>query len=168
MNPLFEYLWPGIALAIVLGASAATIGFRRRFEGGARLGWLGGFAVAGLVGMALWSGPLGAADRFAGRVEGVARTTLDYYEMNQVKAGLQRGPLSRRIELSGSADSFQAGELVRLMGEVPGAHDARWSKARYLPLLAEGALGVVAGFLLGMLLAYLFELHRRYNAQWKW
>ena len=52
----------------------------------------------------------------------------------------------------------------------------------HLPLLSLTMLGVLAGafiglglfliavlgFLFGLLLAYLIELHRRYNAQWNW
>jgi hypothetical protein len=35
-------------------------------------------------------------------------------------------------------------------------------------LIAEGMAVSVLGFLFGLLLAYLFELRRRYNAQWNW
>jgi ABC-type lipoprotein release transport system permease subunit len=35
-------------------------------------------------------------------------------------------------------------------------------------LLVEGLFAAVLGFLLGLLLAYLVELRRRYNAQWNW
>ena len=34
--------------------------------------------------------------------------------------------------------------------------------------LVEGGAIAVLGFLFGLLLAYLIELHRRYNAQWNW
>jgi membrane associated rhomboid family serine protease len=37
-----------------------------------------------------------------------------------------------------------------------------------MPLIAEGAAGAVLGFLFGLLLAYLVELRRRYNAQYNW
>jgi hypothetical protein len=37
-----------------------------------------------------------------------------------------------------------------------------------VPLIAEGAAVAVLGFLLGLLLAYLVELRRRYNAQYNW
>jgi hypothetical protein len=36
------------------------------------------------------------------------------------------------------------------------------------PLIAEGGLIALLGFLVGLLLAYLVELRRRYNAQWSW
>jgi len=78
---------------------------------------------------ALWHGPLGAADRFATRADKIARATLDYYELPAVAARLERGPLTRRIILSGRADSFQRSELVRIMGQVPGVNDVRWDPA---------------------------------------
>ena len=78
---------------------------------------------------ALWHGPLGAGDRFATRADKIARATLDYYEMPAVSARLERGPLTRRIVLSGPADPFQRSELVRIMGQVPGVADARWDPA---------------------------------------
>ena len=78
---------------------------------------------------ALWHGPLGAADRFATRVDKIARATLDYYELPTVSARLERGPLTRRIILSGPADPFQRSELIRIMGQVPGVNDVRWDPA---------------------------------------
>ena len=78
---------------------------------------------------ALWHGPLGAGDRFAIRADKIARATLDYYELPAVSARLERGPLTRRIILSGPADPFQRSELVRSMGQVPGVTDARWDPA---------------------------------------
>ena len=53
--------------------------------------------------------------------------------------------------LSGPADDFQRGELVRLMSQVPGVSGATWSDRRGgLPLIAEGALAAILGFLLGL------------------
>jgi hypothetical protein len=47
--------------------------------------------------------------------------------------------------------------------------EARWSgDGGGLPLIAEGMIASLLGFLLGLLLAYLVELRRRYNAQWNW
>lgn len=37
-----------------------------------------------------------------------------------------------------------------------------------MPLLVEVLLLTLAGFALGSLLAYLLELHRRANANWRW
>jgi cell division protein FtsX len=112
---------------------------------------------------------LGAADRFSTRVERGARQALDYYEMNRVTAQLQRNPLSRRLILTGPADDFQHSELVRVLDQLPGVSSVSWSPGRGgIPLIAEGALLAIVGFLVGLLLAYLVELRRRYNAQWKW
>ena len=98
-----------------------------------------------------------------------ARQTLDYYEMTKVTAHLHHGPLTRRLILSGPADDFQSSELVRIMGDLPGVSNARWSaKGGGLPLIVEGMAAAVLGFLLGLLLAYLVELRRRYNSQWNW
>ncbi|MDL2341453.1 MAG: hypothetical protein QFB89_09005, partial [Pseudomonadota bacterium] len=90
------------------------------------------------------------------------------YEMTQVQARLARSPLSRELLLTGPADDFQTSELVRIMGSLPAVSKARWQREPSLPLAAEGALAAIAGFLLGLFLAYLLELHRRYNAQWDW
>jgi hypothetical protein len=43
-----------------------------------------------------------------------------------------------------------------------------WSGGTGVPLILEGALDAVLGFLLGLLVAYLRELRRRYNANWNW
>jgi hypothetical protein len=89
--------------------------------------------------------------------------------MYQINARLHRGPLTRRLILAGPADDFQSSELVRIMGAVPGVSGARWSeKASGPPLAVEGAAIAVLAFLLGLLLAYLVELRRRFNAQWNW
>jgi hypothetical protein len=85
--------------------------------------------AATLAAGALWHGPLGAADRFATRADKIARATLDYYEMPQVSARIERSPMTRRIILSGPADPFQRSELVRIMGQVPGINDVRWDPA---------------------------------------
>lgn len=74
----------------------------------------------------LWHGPLGAADRLAAQIEAQSRSTLDYFEMPRVSARLQRGPLTRRLILSGPADDFQRGELVRIMDAQPGVGEVAW------------------------------------------
>jgi hypothetical protein len=86
---------------------------------------LGGIAATLAFG-ALWHGPLGAGERFATRAEKISRATLDYYELPAVAAHLERNPLSRRIVLSGPADSFQRSELLRIMRQVPGVSAVRW------------------------------------------
>ena len=83
--------------------------------------------AAVLAETALWHGPLGAGDRLAGKIERTARTTLDHYEMPLVTARLERSPLRRRLLLSGPADDFQHGELVRMLDEIPGVASVRWT-----------------------------------------
>ena len=164
MNVLWSYFWPIFAAGLVIGAIAGSIAFRRNRN----LALIAG-AVLAIAAAALWHGPLGGADRFATRVERGARQALDYYEMTRVTAQLQRAPLSRRLILTGPADDFQHSELVRVLDQLPGVSSVSWSPGRGgVPLVAEGALLAIAGFLVGLLLAYLVELHRRYNAQWKW
>ena len=52
---------------------------------------------------------------------------------------------------------------------MPGVESASWtSNNGGLPLIAEGMGVAILGFLLGLLVAYLVELRRRYNAQWNW
>jgi hypothetical protein len=86
--------------------------------------------LAATVGFtALWHGPLGAGERLATETETRARQTLDYYELPMIQAKLQRGPLSRRLVLSGPADDFQRSELVRILDETPGVLEVRWDPA---------------------------------------
>jgi hypothetical protein len=166
MSTFWAYLWPALGAGLVVGVVAGAIAFRRRPWRNAALaiGFVASIALA-----ALWHGPLGGADRFSAEVERRVQKTLVYYEMTQVSAHLHHGPLTRRILLSGPADDFQRAELARLIDQVPGVADARWSSdGGGMPLIAEGAGVAVLGFLLGLLLAYLIELRRRYNAQWTW
>ena len=165
MSALWSYFWPAFAAAMVIGALAGLVGFRRRRR---NLTLAAGLALA-IAAAALWHGPLGAGDRFAARVERGIQQTLVYYEMTDVTGRLQRDPLSRRVLLSGRANDFQRSELTRFMNEIPGVRETRWdSSGGGLPLLLEAAAAALAGFLLGLLLAYLLELRRRHNAQWKW
>ena len=85
--------------------------------------------AASLAFTALWHGPLGAGDRLAARAEVIARRTLDYYELPMIQARMERQPMSRRIVLSGPADNFQRGELVRIMDQIPGILEATWDHA---------------------------------------
>ena len=163
MNPLLEYFWPIAALGFGLGAILGTIAFRRR----QRALVVVGLALA-IAGAAVWHWPLGAADRFTARIEPFARTVLVDWEMGQVQAQLHRDPLSRRLVLNGPADDFQREQLQLMMSTIPGVSTATWSRSGGIPLIVEAALAAVAGFLLGLLLAYLIEIRRRHNAQWKW
>jgi hypothetical protein len=164
-----DYFWPSFAAGVVIGVIALTIIFRRRSSRRRKLP-----AVAVAIGAAVllslvWSGPLGGGRQFIDSVEPVARETLDYYEMTQVSAPLGHAPLTRELILEGPADDFQRSELVRVMSQVPGVSGAAWKGGNGAwPIVLEGALMAIAGLLLGALLAYLFELHRRYNAQWSW
>lgn len=169
MSALFDYLWPSLGVGAVCGAIAGSLVLRRNILSAKRFVWLAAGLAAAFAGSLLWSGPLDGGDRFIARVERHARLTLDHYEMVQVDARLARSPLTRTLMLKGPADDFQRSELVRLMSSLPGVREARWSPARRtLPLVAEGGLGTLAGFILGLFLAYLLNLHRRYNAQWNW
>ena len=78
---------------------------------------------------ALWHGPLGAGERLAAKAEAAARAQLDRDEMFQVQARIQRGPLSRRLIVSGPADDFQRAEIIRRLDAVPGVLDVRWDPA---------------------------------------
>ncbi len=120
--------------------------------------------AATLAAGALCHGPLGAADRIAGQIEGDARIVLDNYEMPRVSARLARAPLRRTLLLTGPADDFQRAEIVRLLDTLPGVSDARWTNSPgswSLPLLAEAELFALVGYAIGMIFAYLLELRRR-------
>lgn len=169
MNPLMDYAWPGFAIGLTLGAIIGTVVLHRRMTGARRLGWIGGAALAAIASVAIHSGPLGAANRFSTDIERFSRLALDNLEMTQVDARLGRGPLSRKLYLSGPADDFQRSELSLIMGNVPGVSTATWDRGeRALPLVVQGALIALAGVALGWFLAGLLEWHRRYNAQWNW
>jgi hypothetical protein len=166
MNTLLSYFWPPLAAGLLVGLLAGIIGFPRGKRRNAALG-LGIFVSLALA--ALWHGPLGGADRFSVRVERNARAALDHYEMPKVSAHLHHRPLTRRLMLAGPADDFQTSELARLLSQLPGVSRAQWSRAPAgPPLILEGFGVSIAGFLLGLLLAYLIDLHRRHNAQWTW
>ena len=166
MSFLWNYFWPCFAVGLLVGGLIGTIAFRHRSRRNAALA-VGIFLSLFLAG--LWHGPLGAADRFRVQVEHDARAVLDHYEMTQVTAHLHRGPLTRHMVLSGPADDLQTSELVRTMDTLPGVSRAQWGASPAgLPLIVEGLAVALLGFLLGLLLAYLVELRRRYNAQWNW
>jgi type II secretory pathway component PulJ len=84
-------------------------------------------AAAVLAETALWHGPLGASDRFAGKIERTAQAALQRFEMPLVNARLERSPLRRRLVLSGPADDFQQRELVRMLDQIPGVSGVRWT-----------------------------------------
>ena len=186
MSTLLGFFWPIFAFGLIAGLAAGLVGFRRRrpatkgtFAGPfpappktphRRYAALGTGIAISLAGAAIWTGPLGAADRLTSQVERQAREALDYYEMPKVTAHLHRAPLTRRLLLAGGQlDPWQRAELTRLFSQVPGVSRATWSEGDAgLPLILESLIVSVLGFLLGLLLAYLIELRRRYNAQWNW
>jgi hypothetical protein len=185
MSLLWAYFWPPFAAAIAVGLIAGLVGFRLKIVRSTErpsefefvrppprrraLALIAGLA-ASIAAAALWHGPFGAADRFTTEVERNARRALDYYEMPRIAAHLHRGPLTRTLILSGGpTDDFQTSELARLLSQLPGVSRASWSQnAGGAPLISEAAGVSILGFLFGLLLAYLVELHRRHNAQWNW
>ena len=181
MNTLWTYFWPVFAAGILSGVVTGVVGFRLKIvrrgsepefvrpPARRRKFALCGGLAASIILAALWHGPLGGAHRFTNEVEGGARRALNYYEMPKIDARLHRGPLTRVLILSGSADDFQTSELARLLSQLPGVSRAQWTNDDAGPPLIVEAAGVsILGFLFGLLLAYLVELRRRYNAQWTW
>lgn len=165
MNIFWSYFWPPLGAGILAGIVAGAIAFR---SSRIRISALAIGALFAIALAALWHGPLGAADRYASEVERSVRETIIYWDIPQVSGHLDHAPLTRTVHLSGPADDFQRSELVRIIGEVPGVERATWSNGGGVPLIVEGAAAAILGFLLGLLVAYLRELRRRYNAQWNW
>ena len=165
MNAFWSYFWPPFCAGLVVAIIAGAIAFRSRKRRIVAI-VAGVLAAIGLT--ALWHGPLGGADDFAARVEQSVRASLVYNEIPEVSGHLHRGPLTRRVLLSGPADDFQRGELDRIIGDLSGVESTSWSGGTGVPLIVEGGIAALLGFLLGLLVAYLRELRRRYNANWNW
>jgi H+/Cl- antiporter ClcA len=164
MNAFWSYFWPAFAAGLVIGAFAATMGFRRsRLRPALAVG-----AALAIAAAALWHGPLGGADRFAARIDHIVQKTFAFYEIPQATGHLQRGPLTRQVLLSGQADEFQRSELVRLMEAIPGVSSASWTTTAGVPLIVQGALAALIGVVAGLLLAWFIESRRRVNAQYSW
>lgn len=122
--------------------------------------------AATIVSALLWHGPGGAAERFVTRSERDVRQMLDYFELPQVTAQVQRAPVARRIIYSGQADDFQRAELVRLGEDLPGIGEARWSAPRTmlnfpLPMVAEAVALAIGFFLLGLTISAIAWFARR-------
>ena len=175
MNAFWSFFWPMIGLGLLAGVIAGLVGYRRRpgmllvayRKRRLRVPVAGGLAC--ILAALLWTGPLGGADRFVAAVDREVHQSLVYNEMTMMQAHLHRGPLTRRIALSGPADDFQRGALAEALSALPGVSTARWGSADGgLPLVVEAAIAALLGYALGLLLAYGVELRGRYNAQWSW
>jgi hypothetical protein len=177
MNLFWDLYWPAISAAVVIGVLSGRIAYRLPNSGHSpsyRRKRLVTVVIAGaaiLLAAWIWHGPVGTGDRFATTVERQARQVLVNFEMEPVHAVVVRGPLRRSLVLSGPADDFQRSELVRILNDVAGVGEVHWAETHgsfILPLVAEVELAALISFGLGLLLAYLLELRRRYNAQWSW
>ncbi|GAA4749188.1 hypothetical protein GCM10023264_14290 [Sphingomonas daechungensis] len=177
MNFLWDLYWPVITAAVVIGVVAGRIGFRKDKAVG-REAYKRKRSLTVLIATAavliiawVWHGPVGTGERFASSTEQFTRKVLIDWEMAPVQAAVVRSPLKRSLVLSGPADAFQRSELVRILNDVPGVGEVHWADSGSgfaLPLLLEVELAALISFGLGLLLAYLLELRRRYNAQWSW
>ena len=184
MNAFWTYFWPPLGAGLVIGIIAGAFTFRVRIvrvrerphepdlippPRQRQALALGIGLVASIAAAVLWHGPLGAADRFSSEVERYAHEVLvENYAPAGMTARIHHGPLTRQLMLSGPGDDFQRSEAARLLSQVPGVSDASWTPALGIPLIAQGAITAVMGFLLGVLVAYLLELRRRHNSQWNW
>jgi hypothetical protein len=185
MSILWTYFWPCFGAGLLCGVIAGIFAFRAprvRVKAApeeiaaALASWsrrrgqaLIAGALATCLAVALWHGPLGAADRLAVELERSARQELvDKNAPPGVTARIHRAPLTRQVILSGAADDFQRAEAARLLSEIPGVSDAEWNNSMGVPLIVEGIATSLVGFLIGLVLAYLVELRRRHNSQWTW
>ena len=175
MNLLWDYYWPAITAALVIGVVSGVIGFRNSRGAAApqrrRLLAFGAGALAAFAATALWHGPLGAGDRLANSLDRDVRQLIVAFEVPQFLSRVERDPIRRMILLSGPADDFQRAELVRILDASPGVAAARWdntSGGSSLPVLAEVSLASLVAFGLGLLLSFLLELRRRSRAEWRW
>ena len=168
MSTLLAYFWPAFAAGLAIGAFdrwwLARPGRKHRPV------IVHALAIAAVLAFTgLWHGPLGGAARLENRIERTARLNLAYYEMPQVRAELQRRPLTRHVRLSGTADDFQRSALAGVMDGIPGVASAGWSAGRLaIPLLLEAALAAITGLIVGMLVAIAVLDRRRRNAEWRW
>ena len=96
MNVFWSYFLPIVLAGMVIGAVAATLGFRRK---SLRPALVAGAGLC-LVAAGIWHGPLGAAGHFSSSVERSARQALIDWEMPQVTAHLHQRPLSRQLVLA--------------------------------------------------------------------
>ncbi|MEA3058483.1 MAG: hypothetical protein QOF34_1298 [Sphingomonadales bacterium] len=185
MNIWWIYFWPPISAGLLCGVIAGIVAFRAprvrvkaaQAEIDAALAqWkirriraLVAGAAAAILFAALWHGPFGAADRFSADVERTAGLVLAAYDAPPgMNARIHHGPLTRQLILSGPGDDFQRDEAAKILSRISGVGDASWTRSLGIPLIVEGAIAAVLGFILGLVLAYVVELRRRHNAQWNW
>lgn len=184
MNAWWSYFLPafcaGLVFGVIAGSGALRVKIVRPKDRPAepdlvhqprqrRVVFIVAGAALSIVAAAVWHGPLGAADRFSSAIERSARQVLVYNDApNGINVHVHHAPLTRQLILSGPGDDFQRAEAARLLELIPGVSKATWTRHAGIPLIVQGAIAAVLGFLLGLLLAYLVELRRRYNAQWNW
>jgi hypothetical protein len=112
-------------------------------------------------------GPLGHGKLFIDSLEARARQVVAETNLTNIDVRLDRHPLRRAATLSGPADDFQRNGmgsfegLTARVGDVRGIGHVRWADEPnrgwfMLPLLAEILLLMCAGYLLGLVLAFLF------------
>ena len=165
MNAFWSYFWPCFAVGLIVGGPTGLIAFRRHSR--RNIVFAAGAALSILL-AALWHGPVGGAARFEARVQRGIDANLVYYEMTHISAHLHHGPLTRRVMLSGPANDFQRENLGEILEEIPGVESASWASSGGMPLIVEAMVVAILGFLSGLVLAYVAELRRRSNAEWKW
>ena len=124
MSVLCSQYWPVAAVALAIGLIAGWIGFApgRRPAATLTLG-----AAAAIAAALAWHGPGGAGERLAGRIEAEAAAELQRLEMPRVTARVERGPIHRRLLLSGPGNDFQQSELARILSSLPGVAAVRWT-----------------------------------------
>ena len=163
MNAFWAYFSPPFAAGLVLALIGGLIAFRRN----EKLPMIVAAALACACAL-IWHGPLGAADRLTKQIESTSRMSLDSYEMPMIASHVHHHPLTRAIQLSGPADDFQRSELALIQNQIPGVSFVSWTGKGGLPLIVEGLIAALLGFLIGGAVAYVAERRRRYNAQWTW
>lgn len=118
---------------------------------------IGLVAVIGLG--AIYHGPAGAGERFAGQMEAQANAAVAPTGVPGIEVSLHRSPLSRVAIVSGEADRFQRegmGSLPgikELVGRVDGISAVRWAdepERSGIPLVVETLLMLVAAYLVGL------------------
>jgi hypothetical protein len=170
VNLLWDYYWPAVVAAVIIGVMTGRVAFQR-FAGHRRILAFAAGALAAIAVTALWHGPIGAGDRLANSLQTSVHRLLVAFEVPQFQSQVERNPIRRTILLSGPADNFQRVEAVRILNDTPGVAAARWTDTNgesSMPVLAEVTLASLVAFGLGLLLSYLLELRRRSRAEWRW